>query len=295
MKSQVRNLVGPLLRRLPGVLAIVAVTTVGFAAGDALAAPNRSAATIAGHSGRGVMDYDWTWRLAPGKTIEVEGVNGAIRATGSPGRDVVVHAHKHARRSDPDQVTVEVIEHAEGITLCVRYPDTWGSRPNTCAPGGHSHMSTHDNDVNVDFDLRVPAGVRLAARTVNGEVEAHDLDADAEAHTVNGSVTLETRGRGEAGTVNGSVRARLGAMGLRGPLDFSTVNGSITLELPEDANAEVTAKNVNGGIETDFPITIRREGFMGGHRMHGTIGRGGPQLELSTVNGSIHLRRVRSL
>jgi hypothetical protein len=294
MKSQGRSYVNPLHRLLLGVLAIVAATSVGFAAGDALAAPHKSAATIAGHSGRGVMDYDWSWHLAPGQMIELEGVNGEIRATGTAGKDVVVHARKHARHSDPDKVTIEVIEHADGITLCVRYPDVWGSRPNTCAPHGNSHMSTHDNDVNVDFVVQVPAGVRLAARTVNGAVEAHGLDADAEAHTVNGSVTLETRGRAEATTVNGAVRARLGSMGVRESLDFSTVNGSITLELPEDANAEVTARNVNGGIETDFPITIRRAGFVG-HRLNGTIGRGGPRLELSTVNGSIHLRKVRSL
>jgi hypothetical protein len=294
MKSQGRSLGERLSLPLRGVLAIVAVATVGFAAGDALAAPVRSAATITQHSAHGAMEYDWTWRLAPGKTIEIEGVNGAIQATGSAGKDVVVHARKHARRSDPDRVTIEVIEHADGITLCVRYPDVRGSRPNTCAPHGHSHMSTSNNDVSVDFDLQVPAGVRLSARTVNGEVEARDLDADAEAHTVNGSVTLETRGRAEASTVNGSVSARLGSLGVREPLEFSTVNGSIVLELPEDANAEVTAKNVNGRIETDFPVTIQRAGFVG-HRLSGTIGRGGPRLELSTVNGGIRLRKVGSL
>ena len=293
MKAQGCSLVRPLLRPLLGVLTIVAATTVGFAAGDALAAPAESAATIHGHSGRGVMDYDWNWRLAPGQTLEIEGVNGAIRANGAAGKDVVVHARKHARHSDPDRVTVEVLEHAGGITLCVRYPDTRGHR-NVCAPGGGSHMSTADNDVAVDFDVQVPAGVRFTARTVNGEVEARDLDADAEAHTVNGSVTLETRGRGEATTVNGSVRARLGSMGVREALDFSTVNGSIVLELPADAGAEVAARNVNGGIETDFPITIQRAGFMG-HRLHGTIGRGGPRLDLSTVNGSIQLRRVHGI
>ena len=288
MKTQGRGPVRPLLHALLGVLAIVAATSVGFAAGDALAAPQGSAATIKAHSERGAMDYDWSWRLAPGRTVEIEGVNGAIRATGAAGKDVVVHARKHARHSDPGQVTIEVLEHADGITLCVRYPDTRGHR-NECAPHGGSHMSTNDNDVTVDFDVQVPAGVHLAARTVNGEVEARGLDADAEAHTVNGSVTLETRGRGEATTVNGSVRARLGSMGASESLDFSTVNGSITLELPDDAGAEVEARNVNGGIETDFPITVRRAGFMG-HRLHGTIGRGGPRLDLSTVNGSIHLR-----
>ena len=292
MKTQRRSLADLLLRALRGALAIVAVATVGYAAGDALAAPGRSAAKIQGHSERGVMDYDWSWRLAPGQTIEIEGVNGAIRATGAAGKDVVVHARKHARHSDPDQVTIEVIEHADGVTLCVRYPDVWGRRANTCAPNGHSHMSTNDNDVVVDFDLQVPAGVRLAAHTVNGEIEARGLFADAEAHTVNGSVTLETRGRAEATTVNGSVSARLGSLGVRAPLEFTTVNGSITLELPEDANAEVTARNVNGGIETDFPMTIRRSGFVG-HRLDGTLGRGGPRLELSTVNGGIRLRKVR--
>ena len=295
MKSQRRSLANPLLPLFLGVLAVVAATTVGFAVGDALAAPRMLAATIAGHSGGGTMDYDWSWRLAPGQTLEIEGVNGAIRATGAAGKDVVVHAAKHARRSDPDRVTIEVLEHTDGITLCVHYPDVWGSRPNTCAPHGHSHMNTHDNDVSVDFDVQVPPGVHLVARTVNGEVEAHGLDADAEAHTVNGSVTLETRGRAEASTVNGSVRARLGSTGVRESLDFSTVNGSITLELPDDANAEVTARNVNGGIETDYPITIQRAGFTGGHRLHGTIGRGGPRLDLSTVNGSIRLRKARGL
>jgi len=294
MKARGRSLFLSPLRPLLGAIAIVAASTVGFAAGDALAAPHSSAATIAERSGRGAMDYDWTWRLAPGRTIEIEGVNGTIRATGTSGKDVVVHARKHARRSDPDQVTIEVLEHADGITLCVRYPDVWGRRANTCAPHGGSHMSTQDNDVSVDFDVQVPAGVQLAARTVNGEVEAHSLEADAEAHTVNGSVTLETRGRAEASTVNGSVRARLGSMGPGASLDFTTVNGSITLELPENANAEVSAKNVNGGIQTDFPMTIRGSGFAG-HRLQGVIGRGGPRLAVSTVNGSIHLRKAGSL
>ena len=293
MKTRCRSLVNPSLRRSLGVLAVVAATTVGFAAGDALAAPHGSAATIAGHSERGAMDYDWSWRLAPGQTIEIEGVNGAIHATGAAGKDVVVHARKHARRSDPDRVTIEVIEHAGGITLCVRYPDVRGHR-NECAPHGGSHMSTSNNDVSVDFDVQVPAGVHLAARTVNGEVEARGLEADAEAHTVNGSVTLETRGRAEATTVNGSVSARLGSTGVNESLDFSTVNGSITLELPKDACAEVTARNVNGGIETDFPITVRQAGFMG-HQLRGTIGRGGPQIDLSTVNGSIRLRKARGI
>jgi DUF4097 and DUF4098 domain-containing protein YvlB len=46
---------------------------------------------------------------------------------------------------------------------------------------------------------------------------------------------------------------------------------------------------VNGGIESDFPITVR--GRWGPRSMTGTIGSGGRRLELETVNGAIQIRR----
>jgi hypothetical protein len=278
-----------------GALAVVAAATVGFAVGDALATPGKVAATIAGRSASGTMDFHQTWSLAPGKTLEIEGVNGAIHASGTTDKVVEVSARKHAERSDPDEVTIEVLEHAGGVTLCVRYPDVRGNR-NTCEPGGHSHMHLDDNDVVVDFEVRVPAGVRFVGRTVNGSVTATGLTADAEGHTVNGAVTLETKGRAEARTVNGAVRARLGRLGGAGPVSFRTVNGSITVELPEGAGAEVRAQTLHGEIETDFPVTVThvKRRFVG-DKLEGTIGKGGPLLELETVNGSIRVRRAGSI
>jgi hypothetical protein len=278
-----------------GALAVVAAATVGFAVGDALATPAHGAATIPERSARGAADFHRTWNLAPGKTLEIEGVNGAIRATGTSGNAVDVLAWKHARHSDPDEVTIEVLEHPEGVTLCVRYPDTHGSH-NSCEPGGHSHMHLDDNDVTVHFEVQVPAGVRFVGRTVNGSVEATGLVADAEGHTVNGSVTLETKGRAEARTVNGAVRARLGRLGGSGPLSFRTVNGSITVEMPDGIGAEVHAQTVHGRIETDFPMTVTRVGHrFVGDKLEGTIGKGGSLIELETVNGSIRLRKAGSI
>ena len=49
---------------------------------------------------------------------------------------------------------------------------------------------TRDNDVKVEFTVRVPSGANLAARTVNGGIEARDLDGRVEVSTVNGSVDL---------------------------------------------------------------------------------------------------------
>ncbi|MBP2648736.1 MAG: hypothetical protein H6Q77_2360, partial [Gemmatimonadetes bacterium] len=41
---------------------------------------------------------------------------------------------------------------------------------------------------------------------------------------------------------------------------------------------------------SDFPMTL--QGKMSPRSMRGTIGNGGPRLELSTVNGPIELRKA---
>jgi len=232
-------------------------------------------------------EFHWKGKVAAGKAIEIKGVNGDVSAVAGSG-DVEVTAVKHAHRSDPDEVKIAVVEHADGVTICAVYPSD-GRRENTCEAGDHGHMSTHDNDVAVDFTVRVPAGVRFVGRTVNGSVEAAHLASDVEANTVNGAIRISTSGFAQAGTVNGSITASLGRANWSDALEFRTVNGGITLDLPADLSAEVNAKTVNGDIVTDFPLMVT--GRLGPRSLHGTIGSGGRRLDLDTVNGSIRLRK----
>jgi DUF4097 and DUF4098 domain-containing protein YvlB len=153
-------------------------------------------------------------------------------------------------------------------------------------------MNTHDNDVQVDFEVRVPAGVRLIARTVNGEVEAEDLASPVDAATVNGSVRVSTSGYASAATVNGSIAATLGEAAWTEPLSFNTVNGAIRLTLPTGLDADVRAETLNGVIHSDFPVTVR--GKINKRRLQGSIGKGGHRLDLETVNGNISLRQSSS-
>ena len=274
-----------------GALAAVAVMTVGFSVGDASASPRKETATTRSAQTQidNNEDLHWSWALAAGKTIEIKGVNGTVRARRATGSRVEVRAWKHARRSDPESVTIDIIEHADGVTVCAVYPSSKFGGKNTCAPGDGGHMSTHNNDVVVDFEVLMPPGVGLTARTVNGSVEAESLEGPVLAHTVNGHVEVSTTKSVEATTVNGSITARLGSTGAGG-LDFSTVNGSITLDLPGQVDADLHAATVNGAIETDFPITV--QGSISRHRIQGTLGKGGPRLQLETVNGSIRLRKA---
>jgi hypothetical protein len=264
------------LTRFTTLFALVAATAMAPPAGA------KSAARAA--------EFDWSGRLGRGKHIEIKGVNGSIVAEPSQSGEVEVHAVKRGRRSDPDDVKIEVIEHAEGVTLCAVYPTPWGSPPNECKPGGGGRMNTRNNDVSVDFTVRVPAGVGFVGRTVNGAVKALSLGGEVEAKTVNGNVHVSTTQSAEASTVNGSIVATLGSMGSSESLEFRTVNGRITVELPETAGAAVSAETVNGDIATDFPLTVK--GRFSARKISGTIGKGGPELILRTVNGSIRLRSV---
>lgn len=246
-------------------------------------------------------DFTWNGNISRGKSVEIKGVNGDVEAVLATGSRVEVVAKKHARRSNVADVRVEVIEHDGNVTLCAMYPTptrNYSSRsrrdsgPNECRPGDEGHMNTNDNDVQVDFTVRVPEGVRFIGRTVNGRVDATSLKSDVEVYTVNGRIMLSTSGIASAETVNGSIDASIGQTKGAEPLDFHTVNGSITLDLPKNAAAELRAEVMNGDITSDLPLTIQSSRNRG-RRITGSIGSGGRMLYVSTTNGSIRLRAGR--
>lgn len=233
-------------------------------------------------------EFRWREQLAAGRVIEIKGVNGGIEALPAAGKEVEVTAVKRARRSNPEEVRVEVVRHANGVTICAVYPNVEGREPNTCVPGEGGRMNVQNNDTSVNFSVRVPAGVRFAGHTVNGKVSAENLSADVDARTVNGGVSVSTTGLARAATVNGSIRVVMGRADWSDELEFKTVNGGIDVSLPASLSAQVKAKTVNGDIWTDFPLTVT--GTFSRRRLNGAIGSGGRDLLLETVNGSVRLR-----
>jgi hypothetical protein len=235
-------------------------------------------------------EFRWHEPLAAGRVIEIKGVNGNVEATPASGGEVEVVAVKRGRRSNPEDVRIEVVRHGDGVTICAVYPAPEGRQPNTCAAGPNDRSHIQNNDVSVNFTVRVPAGVRFTGKTVNGRVEAEGLTADVEARTVNGGVNVSTTGLARASTVNGSIRVVMGHVAWPDELEFKTVNGGIDLSVPASLSAQVQAKTVNGDISTDFPMTVT--GTFSRRRLSGTVGAGGRDLRLETVNGSINLRRT---
>jgi hypothetical protein len=234
-------------------------------------------------------DFSWSGRMPGDGVLEVKGINGPIVVERARGSEIVITAQARGRRSDASSVRIELVEHSGGLTFCAVYPTPESARHNNeCAPGSAGQMSTQNNDVEVRFSIMLPDGVSFEGRTVNGDIEAFDLESDVSLASVNGDVDVSTTGSAEATTVNGSIDATMGTMARSGGASFSTVNGSITLDLPDDVDADIDASWLNGGLDSDLPIHLN--GGLRRNRARGALGQGGAELILKTVNGSIRIR-----
>ena len=232
--------------------------------------------------------FEWSERMPAGSWIRVKNLNGPIRVAASDGDAVEVRGEKSWRRGDPEAVRFDVIRDGDNVTICALWnEDAWCDRDDYRHEG---RRGDRDNDVSVEFTVLLPRGVNVSVGTVNGGVEVAGADGEVVARSVNGKVEAASSGGPvSASTVNGSVFARLGSLAGRGDLEFSTVNGSVTVEVPSDLDAEIEMSTVNGGLRTDFPLTIT--GRVDPQRLRATVGRGGRRLSLKTVNGGLELRK----
>ncbi len=259
-------------------------------------------------------DFRWSGRLASGQEIEIRNLNGDVRAEPSTGSEVEVVGRR--RGDDVEEVEIRVVRQGDGMLICTVFPNSgggsWSGRgrdddgdrgrgrgsDDECSNRGR-RSSTRNLDARVDFVVRVPAGVRLAAASVSGDVSARGLRAAVQASSVSGDVEVSTTGPAEASSVSGNVVATLGRTGGDG-LSFRSVSGDVTLRLPSGIDAAFEARTVSGEIESDFPVSSvgrgRGRGWVNvrvGEHVRGTLGRGGPAISVETVSGDVTVERTR--
>jgi DUF4097 and DUF4098 domain-containing protein YvlB len=233
---------------------------------------------------------------------------GDVRAEHTAGDQVEVVGRRSG--DEVDRVRIEVVEREDGVVICAIYPasaGTWNGngdgdsgrrRRDACDDNNSGEVDAED--ARIDFTVRVPAGVKFASRTVAGDVNATGLRSAVDVATVSGDVTVSTTGTARAATVSGDVTATFGETDGE-DMEFASVSGNVILRLAGNVDAEVSAQTLSGEIESDFDLRVRGEdeddddnGFHIeiGSAASGTIGRGGPELNVNTVSGDIRLERV---
>ncbi|HKW40585.1 MAG TPA: DUF4097 family beta strand repeat-containing protein [Gemmatimonadales bacterium] len=245
-----------------------------------------------GDEGGGARRTGAAWtvhhKMGANQWVWIRNVRGTITVEPTRSDSLFVTAVKTYRSSDTARVRLIAAPYEGGIAVCA----VWPGNEESCTPGkGFRAGRMHGNDVAVDFTVRLPARVALGASTQVGDVHVTGASGPLVLATVSGDLHAETaQGSVEAVSVNGSVHARVRALGDTGRVSVTTVNGSVTAELPQHLDADVHANTINGSIFTDYPLTV--EGKFTSHTLRGTVGRGGHEVHVQTVNGSITLKKA---
>jgi len=234
-------------------------------------------------------DTRFTPALKAGQRLSVSSIEGSVTVTQGRGQSAEIVAHKIVRRGNGDLVKAVLEETSNGYRVCTVYlsdpKDTDG-----CDRNQRSNNNWREPlDVDVQYDIRLPAGVALTVNTVDGSIEARGIDSPASIRTVDGAITFDGVAPESLNSVDGAITATITNTDWSHSLAVRTVDGSIELTLPARINARVTGNTIDGDITSDFALTIA--GKWGPQSFHGDIGTGGgPSLELRTVDGAIRLR-----
>jgi len=226
--------------------------------------------------------FHQTYPLTRQGRVSLDNLNGNVRVVTWDRDEIQVDAVKHSKKQeDMDRVKIEVNARADRIRILSKYSD---SKP----------RQGRNDSASVDYVLTVPKQCRLdKVSTVNGGVEIENVGGDVEAGSVNGPVTASgLAGEVELSTVNGPLKA--GVVELKKPVSLKSVNGSVTLAVPANANANVSADTLNGSINNDFSLKPKTH-FPVGKSLDGKLGEGGSKIKISTVNGGIHLDRAKTV
>jgi len=234
-------------------------------------------------------DLRWERRLSAGQHVHVRNINGDISVTpAASGRVEIVGVRRGSSRY-ADRLTAEVTETSDGIMVCVVRRDS----SDECDGRGYH---THDDDDNwgnasLNLEIRLQSSLEIDATSVSGNVDVVGAQGDVRATSVSGDIRLE-RLRAtsvEAHSVSGGISASVESLSGSGPLSFKTVSGDVKLELPRGLDADLSMSSVSGQLDSEFQMTLGGRAASR-RRIDARIGRGGRELNLTTVSGDVRLR-----
>lgn len=223
--------------------------------------------------------FHWSGTVASGKQVWLRNLNGSVTVKAAAGSKIDVSATIRRRGGKASHVQIKVVPHNGTFTICAMWP----AKQQSCGPQGQyslSHVS--EQGTQVDLVVKLPRGVATDVSIINGMIRARHLAAAVKARSVNGGVELAAAGPADVASVNGRINVTVE----RGPVKAKTVNGSIHVHVPKGFGARLVAETVNGSINIGVPHTSSSSSRF---RTLATLGKGGVELGLKTVNGSVRV------
>lgn len=273
-------------------------------------------------------EFHSSYPLKPGGRLAVETWNGSITVTGWDREEVDISGTRYASTKEAlEALKIDIVPTAEAVRIRALRPSGWrgsmGASFTIRAPQRITIERAASTNGSIEIES-IEGSVRL--ETSNGRIRAARVAGEVEATTSNGSIELSdcaggailktsngriqadgVRGPLEAVTSNARIEARLVEASGSQPVKLRTSNGSIQLTLEKPPATDVVLNTSNGSITLRAPASLAAKlrattsngqissGFevqaveTGKTRLSGTIGGGGPLVELETSNGNIRL------
>jgi DUF4097 and DUF4098 domain-containing protein YvlB len=225
--------------------------------------------------------------------VDVE--NGAVAVRGAERSDIALDVIKQSSsiRSDLEDLDVRVGRADQTLEIT--------------SEGGES-TGWFQNPPRTDIDAEIPRQLavdridtsvgRVTVRDVVGDPTIRTSTGRIDVDSVAGSVSAETStGRIEIRNVDmlGDVTASTGRIeahvpGIDGDTRVGTETGRVELALGPDLDAEIRAQTDTGSIDLEN-VSLSGE-TIGDNVVSGTVGDGGPTLDVETDTGSITLTEL---
>jgi len=137
----------------------------------------------------------------------------------------------------------------------------------------------------VYYTIWLPVTMEISVTETNSSILIDSVMNTISINNVNGQVSLNgVNGSTNIGLVNGFITSNQ-LLPQSGSIDFSVVNGGISLSIPRNTSAEFYAQVVNGRITSNNLDFLNIE--LGTNDFRGTLGDGSGDISLETVNGNI--------
>jgi DUF4097 and DUF4098 domain-containing protein YvlB len=232
-------------------------------------------------------EFHQTYPLSATGRVSLQNINGGVQIKVWDRAAVQVDALKKAYK--PHRLTeaqIQVNSTEESISIRTEYPDQNQNFRND--------ERRYDNPAIVEYTLTVPRKAMLSSvELVNGSLDIEGVEGSVKASSINGRVNARgLAGDARLSTVNGELQATFTQLDESKPINLASVNGSVTLIIPSNANASIRAGTVHGSISSDFGLKVKHGEYVG-HSMDGQIGTGGPRIKLGNVNGQIRVTHAQ--
>jgi hypothetical protein len=230
-----------------------------------------------------IKTIDRTVPLAPSGSVTVVTHNGSIGVQTWDRPDLQIHARIEAagtwandvRRFE--QTSVDIQAAPDAVRITSKYPmfSSWGW--------------WFGSNARIDYTITAPRTARWVISDHNATVDVRGVRAPVAIETHNGHVhVFDAEGPIRVDAHNGNVTADF--VSFKGA-EFTSHLGSVELTMPATAGFDLRAYTRRGGVQSDFPLAIRRLGGRRQTAVEGAINGSGPSLRFDSHRGELRLRR----